>query len=122
MPVPAGEITASIKMTLASQPAPTASASVYHAPTLEMLPSGSSQLLAMLAGSTAPIMTTCSAAYSAEPRNIAIRMARARSRWGLRASPASCAHCSKPCAANTTPPVSAAKTPCQPWARSRRRP
>src|SRR5258706_7651774 len=32
IPVPAGEMTASTISTLASQPAPTASASVYHAP------------------------------------------------------------------------------------------
>ena len=37
------------------------------------------------------------------------------SRLGFRASPANCTACSNPCSANTTPPVSAAKTPCIPW-------
>ena len=45
---------------------------------------------------------------------MAVRIARDRSRFGSRASPASWTACSKPCSPNTTPPVSAAKTPWKP--------
>ena len=45
---------------------------------------------------------------------IAVMIARDRSRFGSRASPASCAACSNPWSANTTPPVSAVNTPWNP--------
>ena len=62
---------------------------MYQAPTFDTLPSGSSQLAATLAGLIAPIRTTCSAAYRADPITIATRIALAKSRLGLAASPAS---------------------------------
>src|SRR6478609_4463653 len=113
MPVPAGEMMASISSNVPSQPAPTAKARVYQAPTLEPAsgPSGWSQPPATLAGSTPTRKANCSAMYKVAPIAMAVMMAREMSLLGSRASPANWTACSNPCRANTTPAGSAASTP-----------